>query len=105
MSQDYTNEEFIFRLSHLSEAEMTDPYCTLTAFVSDYDLSEVRQILNFILETCMTTERFPFAKVEGRSDLLLFYKRIDLLFEAIFLLVGKGKRKMKHLKIIPEAID
>jgi len=84
MSHYLEHPQFYNKPIHLSEQEMHDPYRILKGFFLDYNLNELREILQDICEMGMTCDIPPYHTGESRANLLLFCKKIELLFEAAF---------------------
>jgi len=75
----------------LSEEEHKTPEAVLRRFFTDYNLSELREFLSEMQETCLTTDNPPFDQPSKRADLILFCRNIELQFEAAFLLMKEVK--------------
>lgn len=96
MSHFLTHSTFYNGTIFLSEKEQKDPYRVLRQFTSDYKLAELRQILYDISHACVTSDTDLYAEsAEARADLLFYCSRIEVVCEAIFLLVNKGKKARK----------
>jgi hypothetical protein len=61
----------------------------LETFTSNYKLSEVRQILWDIQETCLTSEDAIFSDPSARADLILRCKHLQELVESAFIIVDQ----------------
>jgi len=72
----------------LPEEYQKNPVTFLERFFSDYHLCDLREILEDILETCLTTDNPPFNDPEKRADIILLHKNVMCLFETAFLLKG-----------------
>jgi hypothetical protein len=86
MSHYLNHPDFYNKPVCLSEDQILDPIQVLRDFFTDYNLSEVRDILSTNAEVCLTCDIHPYDAGEKRCDFLLFQKKLELLLEAAFLL-------------------
>jgi len=70
----------------LSDTEKLDPYHVIREMFVDTKLYELREFLQDMAETCLTTDRHPFSEPEKRSDLLFFKGQIERCLEAAFII-------------------
>jgi len=66
----------------LTEAEMENPIPVFLSFFADNSMSEVREHLYAMLESCLTTDAGPFKIAEGRSKLFILHRSLERLVEA-----------------------
>lgn len=85
MSPSLKLPEFYNQLIRLSEEQRANPYDILEGFFCDYKLSELRNLLREMLETCLTTDEPPFGVAERRADLLLYIPKMEELLEAAYI--------------------
>jgi|SRR6186713_847220 len=71
---------------HLTDEQKANLPQVLANFFVDYRLSELRDLLSQIDEVCLTTNTWPFCEPEKRADLILYHKKLEILFEATFLI-------------------
>jgi hypothetical protein len=86
MSQYLEHHQFYNKPILLSEEFRKSPLTFLERFFSDYHLCDLREMLENMLETCLTTDNPPFNDPENRADIILFCKNVVCLFETAFLL-------------------
>jgi len=86
MSLFHNHPDFYRRPILLSEEYQNNPSAFLDTFFGDYNLCDLRAMLAETLETCLTTDTPPFDAPEKRADLILFFKNVECLFEAAYLL-------------------
>jgi hypothetical protein len=70
----------------LSEEQREKPAIVLDDFFADYNLSEVREILNDSAEVCLTSDIHPYEAGEKRADFMHFQQKLERLLEAAFLI-------------------
>lgn len=87
MSQFLKQAEFYDQVILLSRKEKRDPFLVIERFFSDYRLHECRHTLWTMVEACLTTDNTEFSEPEERGGLLLRYKDLEELLEAVFLLL------------------
>jgi len=90
MSQFQTQSEFYNQPCLLSEEQGVNPVGVAADFFTDYNLSEVREILASITETCLTSDTYYFDSAEKRADFIHFQKKLEILLEAAFI-IAKDK--------------
>lgn len=73
----------------LSEEQLVDPGTVLRDFFADYNLSEVREILNANAEVCLTSDIHPYDAGERRADFMHFQQKLECLLEAAFLIAKR----------------
>jgi hypothetical protein len=66
----------------LSEQEKKTPQQVIKSFLTDYRLSELRDIQDQILKVCLTSDTGAFAKAEARTNLLSYNDKLIRLLEA-----------------------
>ena len=86
MSQFLDHFEFFDQPVWLTHWEIENPYQILDRFLSDYRLSELRQHLYDIVAACLTTDNSHFSNPEQRANLLLLQVKVEMLFEAVFII-------------------
>ena len=67
----------------LSETEKAEPLVVIQAFLEDHKLYEIRDLLYWISNVCLTTDRYPFCDPETRSDFIKEIEEIEKVFEAL----------------------
>lgn len=67
----------------LNREEMNDPFIVLYDFFKDYRLSELRQYISNILDTCLTTDNTFFMEPEERANLIYRIRQFERILEAI----------------------
>jgi hypothetical protein len=78
----------------LEAGERREPFRVMEAFFVDYRLYEWRHYLWNIVETCLGTDNDAFAEPGERASLLLHYKDLEELLEAVWLVVEKRTTAM-----------
>jgi hypothetical protein len=73
----------------LSAENKADPQRVFADFFGDYNLSECREWIWNVVETCLTSSNPSFADPDKRGDLLLFRKRMEAVLEAAFILAKR----------------
>jgi hypothetical protein len=86
MSPFQLQSEFYNLPVRLSEEQRENPASVLNDFFADYNLSEVREILNTNAEVCLTSDIHPYDAGERRADFIHFQQKLELLLEAAFLI-------------------
>ena len=81
IQSEFYNQPFL-----LSEEQATNPVRVTADFYTDYNLSEVRDTLASITETCLTCDSYHFDTAEKRADFIQFQKKLELLLEAAFVI-------------------
>ena len=69
----------------LSDAQKHNPYGVIVSFFVDHRLSELREFLSQVVETCLTTDEAPFDEATNRADLLCYLRDTEILLEATYL--------------------
>jgi len=80
IQSEFYNQPFL-----LSEEQAINPASVAADFFTDYNLSEVREILASITETCLTSDTYYFDSAEKRADFIHFQKKLEILLEAAFM--------------------
>ena len=93
MSYYLKHPEFFNQPLLLSEELQKDPGAILYRFFTDYNLSELREYLDEMQQTCLTTDNSPFDVPTKRGDLLLLIKNITRLLEAAYLIQSDWEKK------------
>lgn len=75
-------------LIRLSDEQMLQPFRVLEDFCSAFTPGQLRSILMEMVETCLTIEADLFQNPDKRADSLYVAKKIELVIEAVFLIVG-----------------
>lgn len=86
MSPFQLQSEFYNLPIRLSAEQLDNPASVLKDFFTDYNLSEVREILNINAEVCLTSDIHPYEAGERRADFMHFQQKLELLLEAAFLM-------------------
>jgi hypothetical protein len=76
----------------LSPEDKNNPFLVLEDFVIDYKLGELRNILTDISDTCLSSDVPAFDTGEKRADFLYYKNKLELLFEAIYVIVQQQKK-------------
>ncbi len=79
----------------LSEKQMKDPGRILEEFFTWYHLDDIRQILWEWMQVAMVTDNDVFESGRDRNNLLFFYRNIEILVEAAYLLRKQKKQEKK----------
>ena len=90
MSAFIENDHFYDEPIRLSEEERERPISVILEVFTKVSLSEIRQFLADVSETCLTTDIGPFRLAEQRSKLLSYLMDIERVFEACKLLAKDG---------------
>lgn len=81
--------EWYNRPYHLTPEELKNPYLVIEEFFNCYHLDDLRHLLWDWLHAAMSAENSTYDDHTDRSDLLFFYRKIEMLAEAVFVLRGK----------------
>jgi len=87
MSHFSNHSDFYNSFILLSENEKQNPLNVLARFTEDYKLSELREILFDINYACLISDLPPYDDPGARADLVLHNRRLEELFEALFLFI------------------
>ncbi len=86
----------------LGKKEREDPFGVMADFFNDYRLHECRHQLWQMAECCLTTETGSFDEAEERAVMLQYYKDLEGLLEAAWLIVrqegppGSSQQLKRH---------
>ncbi|HVU58618.1 MAG TPA: hypothetical protein VHD83_26335 [Puia sp.] len=84
---------------HLSPFQIGHPYAVIEELFRDYSLGDLRRLMEDIRETCMTTEQSSFHRAERRADYLLFHRRMEILFEIVWIIaLQREKARCRHMR-------
>jgi hypothetical protein len=86
MSYFLAHPELFDRPLRLGKEERNDPFEVLENFFRDYPLSDCREQLWNMMETCLTTDNTAFGEAEERDMLLQYYKDLESMIEATWLI-------------------
>lgn len=89
MSQSDNNPEPGNRPLKLSAEQMDKPISVLRNFFQDAHLPEIRETLWKLVESVLSMKNAGFDDAEERSHLLWFYRELETMIEAAFLLCEK----------------
>lgn len=88
----YLEQPALFDLPiRLGPEERKNAAGIIESFFKDYRLHECRHQLWEIVECCLITDNMFFGEAEERADLLQFYKDLERLLEAAWLVVQQRK--------------
>jgi len=87
MSPFLEQKEPFDQVLRLGKEEQRDPYAVVERFFGDYRLHECRHYLWTMVETCLTTDNVEFSDPDERANLLLRYRELERLVEAVYLLL------------------
>jgi len=102
MSHFFDHKEFYNKPIFLSPDELASPVHVFEDFFSDYNLSETRDFISKIKETCLTADYGPFRDADNRSRLLVDLKRFEKIMEASYVLC-RWKKHGKTDQLLIEA--
>jgi hypothetical protein len=91
MTQLPEQAEFYDRPFRLSPEDNNNPFLVLEDFFIDYKLGELRNILTDISDTCLSSDVPAFDTGEKRADFLYYKNKLEILFEAIYVIVRQKK--------------
>jgi hypothetical protein len=89
MSQFDNHPEFYDQPIRLSEEQKMEPFSVLQVFFQNCHLHEVRKMLWKMLECSLTIRYSVYDEAADRSQLLWFYREIETMAEAAFVLCQK----------------
>lgn len=89
MSQFQLHKEFYNKPILLSNDEIKDPVRVIACFFENFRLYELREILEEIREDMLGSEIDRFKDPDARAAFLHFFREIEGLLEASFLLAAK----------------
>jgi len=87
MSQFQQHSAFFNKPIILTEEEKGDPMSVIIGFFTDYNLSEVREIHQNMVNVCLTSNAPPFDDPEERDNLIAFRESEEKLMEAALILM------------------
>src|SRR5687767_15815742 len=90
MSQSENRPEKFNRPLKLSQEQMEKPIAVLRNFFQDAHLPEIRETLWKLVETVLAVKNAGFDDAEERSHLLWFYRELEIMIEAAFVLCEKA---------------
>lgn len=79
----------------LTEKQVKDPDSVLKEFFTWYHLDDLRQLLWEWMQVAITTENDVYETSRDRSNLLFFYRNMETLIEAAFLVKQQQETKKK----------
>lgn len=77
----------------LSDKQKSNPCGVLASFFDDHRLSELREFLYQVSETCLTSEEPPFSEARKRADFLYYQRQVEILLEAAYVVAQQNKDK------------
>ena len=77
----------------LEKEQQAKPYEVIKSFCGAYNLHEIRQHLWDLLEISVTTENYVFDEASARNNIFLFYRQLEELIEAIYIINAKKLNK------------
>src|SRR5579864_5808418 len=83
---------------HLSPQQKDAPNEVLADFFVDHRLSQLRDYLYEISEACLTTDEWPFREARKRAELLFYLKKLEIFFEAAFLVSRQYQENISEEK-------
>jgi hypothetical protein len=86
MSPFQNNPEFYDRPIRLTEQQKEQPLEVIRSFFQNCHLHELRRVLWKMLETSLTVRNSVYDDATERSQLLWFYRELETMLEASFLL-------------------
>lgn len=89
MSYFIAHRELFDRPLRLEKEERNDPFEVIKNFFRDYPLSDCREQFWNMMETCLTTDNAAFCEAEERDVLLQYYKDLEGMMEAAWLIVDR----------------
>lgn len=89
MNQSANHSEQGNRPLKLSPEQMEKPISVLRNFFQDAHLPEIRETLWKLVESVLSMKNAGFDEAEERSHLLWFYRELEIMIEAAFLLCEK----------------
>jgi hypothetical protein len=89
MDQSDNHSEQSNRPLKLSPEQVEKPISVLRNFFQDAHLPEIRETLWKLVESVLSAKNAGFDEAEERSHLLWFYRELEIMIEAAFLLCEK----------------
>ncbi|NML19734.1 hypothetical protein HHL16_02560 [Pseudoflavitalea sp. G-6-1-2] len=83
----YKKTKFFNKPVRLSKKQRKDPAAVLKEFFTWYHLDDLRSMLWQWLEAGIATDAAQFESARDRSNLLFFYRNVELLAEAAYMMV------------------
>jgi hypothetical protein len=80
----------------LSPEHIRYSYGVLEDLCSAFRLSQLRNALTEMLQTCLTVEDDIFQKAEKRAEILYICKSIEKAIEAVYLILSQRKPQMEE---------
>lgn len=95
----YTDNPNVFnRPLGLSIEERANPHQVFAEFFVDYSLSECRDWLLRIVNTCLTSSDVEFDDADKRSDLLHFAERLEAILEAATIPTEQNRGRLESIQ-------
>ena len=85
--QAYKRNKFYNKPLRLSKKQKKDPARVVRDFYTWYHLGDLRHLLQEWMEAAITSENAQFESARDRSALYFFYRNIEQMAEAAYLLV------------------
>ncbi|WP_127131293.1 hypothetical protein [Pseudoflavitalea rhizosphaerae] len=94
--------KFFNKPVRLTREQKKNPSAVILEFFTTYHLDDIRHLLWQWIEAAMTSDGDQFESPSDRSDLLFFYRNLELMSEAAYMIVRKdlpaSMRKSQHKK-------
>lgn len=85
--QAYKRNKFYNKPLRLSKKQKKDPARVIRDFYTWYHLGDLRHLLEEWMEAAITSENAQFESASDRSALFFFYRNIEQMAEAAYMLV------------------
>jgi hypothetical protein len=105
MSYFLEHPELFEQVLRLTREEKEQPIKVIEDFFNGYRLYECRELLWNMVECCLTTENTAFAEAGERDVLLQYFKDLEGMLEAAWLLAGGGKDPKQTARRTPGVLS
>ncbi|HEY4286950.1 MAG TPA: hypothetical protein VGN00_07610 [Puia sp.] len=102
MSAILTQQGLYTQIQFLSSDEKENPSAVLREIPEDHKMSTLKEVINDMLEVCLTCDFSPFDESDYRSDTLYTVKTLIKLIEAASFVPAELKRWQETVVVLPE---
>lgn len=85
--QAYKRTKFFNKPMRLSKKQRKRPLSVIRNFYNWYHLDDIRKLLEEWFEVAITTDCSQYETARDRSNLLFFYRNLELLTEAAYMII------------------
>lgn len=104
--QEYKRTKFFNKAIRLNKKQRKDPSAVIREFYTWYHLDDLRNFLWEWVEAAIGSDGEQFESARDRSNLLFFYRNLELMAEAAYMMVRDDlpeKMRKSHNKVNPSS--